>query len=152
MTPWIFAPPYFYYLNFKAEERHYAARFEKETGYSTLRLEQDLLDDWIIITLNGRIKSKIGQTKTVAFINFNEAFERFCFIAKERNQRGYHLINIQGGFLFQQILFLYITGNLLPSILQKNSTIAPVKRTRLLNKAPVFQSQFSEIQQLSFVF
>ncbi|HCX3308475.1 TPA: WGR domain-containing protein, partial [Legionella pneumophila] len=70
---------------------YHAARFEKESRYYVIRLTKDLLDDWVIILTNGRIKSKLGQNRTLAFNNFNEGLNYFCALAKIRHQRGYHL-------------------------------------------------------------
>ena len=155
MTHVICTLPWFHYLNFKQKKLYHAARFEKETRYYVIRLENDLLGDWIITASNGRIKSKLGQTRTIAFLNFAEAFEHFCIMAKERNQRGYHLITYQSDdVLYQQILFLCSKGKPLPPLIQKNSPIARVKRTRSpINPATkTIQSQFPEIQQMSFAF
>lgn len=155
MTHGICTLPLFRYLNFKQKELYHAARFEKETRYYVIRLENDLLGDWIITASNGRIKSKLGQTRTIAFSNFTEAFEHFCMMAKERNQRGYHLITYQSDdVLHQQILFLCSKGKPLPLLIQKNSPVARVKRTRsTINPATkTIQSQFQEIQQMSFAF
>jgi hypothetical protein len=55
---------------------------------------KDLLEDWVINLVNGRIKSKLGQTRTLAFNNFNEGFEHFCSLAKIRHLRGYQLKTI----------------------------------------------------------
>ena len=67
MIRWVSALPYFCYLNFKQNELYHAARFEKETRYYVIRLENDLFGDWIITASNGRIKSKLGQTRIIAF-------------------------------------------------------------------------------------
>ena len=155
MTHGICTLPWFHYLNFKQKELYHTARFEKETRYYVIRLEHDLLGDWIITASNGRIKSKLGQTRTIAFSNFTEAFDHFCIMAKERNQRGYHLITYQSDdVLHQHILFLCSKGKSVPSLIQKNSTVARVKRTRSpINPATkTIQSQFQEIQQMSFSF
>ena len=82
MIPWFTTLPWFRYLNFKQKELYHAARFEKETRYYVIRLENDLLGDWIITASNGRIKSKLGQTRTIAFSNFTEAFDHFCIMAE----------------------------------------------------------------------
>jgi hypothetical protein len=63
MTHGICTLPWFRYLNFKQKELFHAARFEKETRYYVIRLENDLLGDWIITASNGRIKSKLGRTQ-----------------------------------------------------------------------------------------
>lgn len=91
MTAWFTALPWVHYLDFKRKERYHAARFEKDTRYYVIRLSKDLLEDWVITLINGRIKSKLGQSRTLAFANFNEAFDSFCQQAKVRHQRGYHL-------------------------------------------------------------
>jgi hypothetical protein len=93
MTAWFTALPWVYYLNFKTKELYYCARFEKDTRYYVIRLSKDLLEDWVITLINGRIKSKLGQSRTLAFANFNEAFDSFCQQAKIRHQRGYQLKN-----------------------------------------------------------
>ncbi|HAT8564386.1 TPA: hypothetical protein JA969_12195 [Legionella pneumophila] len=67
------------------------ARFEKESRYYVIRLGKDLLDDWVITIINGRIKSKLGQSRTLAFTSFSEGFSHFCTLAKIRNLRGYQL-------------------------------------------------------------
>lgn len=155
MTPEIWTLPWFRYLNFKQKELYHAARFEKDTRYYVIHLKKDLLNDWIITASNGRIKSKLGKTRTIAFLNFTEAFEHFCLMAKERNQRGYHLITYQSDdVIHQHLLFLCSKSKPLTSLIQKNSPVARVKKTRApINPATkIIQSQFQEIQQMSFAF
>jgi hypothetical protein len=91
MHPWFSALPFLHYLNFTHEEVYYSARFEKDTRYYVIRLEKDLFDYWIINAINGRIKSKLGQSRILAFPSFEEAFNGFCDMAKVRYQRHYHL-------------------------------------------------------------
>ena len=154
MIPWVSAPPYFSYLNFKQKELYHAARFEKETRYYVIRLENDLFGDWIITASNGRIKSKLGQTRIIAFLNFTEAFEQFFLMAKERYQRGYHLVTYQSDdSIHQQILLLLATNNQLSSLTNKNRVVPRAKRTPVpLTAATMIQSKHPEIQQLSFAF
>lgn len=83
------ALPFFHLLNFTALEAYHAVRFEKKTLYYLAQISQDLLSDWIITITNGRINSRLGQSRTIAFQNFHEAFEQLCLIAKTRRQRGY---------------------------------------------------------------
>lgn len=66
-------------------------RFEKETRYYTLQLEEDLLGDWVVVTIHGRINSKLGQNKLVAFENFDEAFSHFQKLCHIRHQRKYQI-------------------------------------------------------------
>ncbi len=94
MTPWFTALPYFHFWDFKIKEVYHVARFEKDSRYYVLRLERDLLNDWTITAINGRIRSKLGQSRTLAYPTFNHAFESFCSMAKLRYQRKYHLKSI----------------------------------------------------------
>lgn len=154
MTPWLNALSWFHYLNFKQKELYHAARFEKDTRYHVIQLRKDLLGDWIISATNGRIKSRLGQTRIIAFIDFAQAFNHFCIMTKERTQRGYHLITYQSDdILLQQILFLDTVNNRGQSLIQSNCAVTPVRRARAsVMPAKTTQSQFQEIQQMSFVF
>jgi predicted DNA-binding WGR domain protein len=96
--------PFFHLFNFKTIETYYAARFEKETRYYVARISQDLLSDWIITITNGRINSRLGQSRTIAFQNFHEAFEQLCLIAKTRHQRGYRCT----AYRSDSSLFIYL--------------------------------------------
>ena len=89
MIPWFTAPSFFYLLCFESREVYHAVRFEKESRYYVIRLEKDLLEDWTITAINGRIKSKLGQSRTHAFLSYGEAMDEFCTLAKIRYQRGY---------------------------------------------------------------
>jgi hypothetical protein len=91
MEIWFTALPFFHFLDFKKNEVYHVARFEKESRYYILRLEKDLLNDWTITAINGRIRSKLGQSRTLAFPTFTDAFSSFCEMAKLRYQRKYHL-------------------------------------------------------------
>lgn len=107
MIPWSTALPFFYFLDFRQKEVYHAARFEKGSRYYVLRLEKDLLGDWTIRVVNGRIRSKLGQSRTLAFPCFTEGFTSFCAIAKHRYQRGYHLQTLacENHFLLQLLPF-----------------------------------------------
>jgi hypothetical protein len=82
-------PPTLFSLKDTPYETYHCARFVKGTRYYQAEISQDLLDDWIIRITNGRINSRLGRSRTLAFQNFNEAFEQLCSIAKIRYQRGY---------------------------------------------------------------
>lgn len=90
-------------LNNKPEKYLYA-RFEKGSRYYVIRLEQDLFGDWIISQINGRIKSRLGQTRTLAFQNFQDAFEQFLLIATVRYQRNYQT----AGWMSTDVIFHYL--------------------------------------------
>lgn len=91
MTPWFTALPFLHLIDFSIQEVYQAARFEKESRYYVIRLSKDLLDNWVVTLINGRIKSKLGQIRTIAVTDFNEGFNHFCIMAKIRHQRRYQL-------------------------------------------------------------
>lgn len=71
--------------------QHYQSiRFEKDTRYYNVRLEKDLLDDWVVAITYGRINSRLGQSKIIAFAEFEQAlihFEKICTIRQKRHYR-----------------------------------------------------------------
>lgn len=91
MTPWFLMPLALNQIDYAPREVYHSARFEKDSRYFVIRLSKDLLDDWVITLINGRIKSKLGQSRTLAFTNFSDAFEHFCYLAKVRHHRKYQL-------------------------------------------------------------
>ena len=68
---------------------YHAARFEKDSRYYVIRLHKDLLDDWVITLINGRIKSKLGQSRTLAFAHFGEGWAHFCALAMIEVRPGF---------------------------------------------------------------
>jgi predicted DNA-binding WGR domain protein len=73
------------------DEKYHFARFEKDTRYYLISLEKDLFEDWIITLINGRIQTRLGQTRTLAFLTYTQALSQFCIATKTRVKRGYHL-------------------------------------------------------------
>lgn len=94
MRPWFTTLPFMHLIDCAPRECYHAARFEKGSRYYVIRLSKDLLDDWIITLINGRIKSRLGQNRTLAFTDFSEGLEHFCALAKIRHLRGYQLKTI----------------------------------------------------------
>lgn len=94
MLPWFTALPFLHLIQCSSAECYHDARFEKESRYYVIRLSKDLLDDWVITLINGRIKSKLGQSRTLAFTHFCDAFDHFCALANIRQKRGYELRTI----------------------------------------------------------
>ena len=94
MRPWFTILPFLPLIHCAPKECYHAARFEKDTRYYVIRLSRDLLEDWVITIINGRIKAKLGQVRTLAFANFGEGLDHFCTLAKVRHQRGYQLKTI----------------------------------------------------------
>lgn len=112
IIPWLLEPTLFFYLDFQLKEFYHAARFEKATRYYSLCIEKDLLGDWTINVCNGRLKSRLGQSRILAFTSFIEAFEHFCLIAKQRKQRKYHLegYKTDDSLFLQMITLLMMIG------------------------------------------
>ena len=67
------------------------ARFEKGTRYYTIILDRDLFDDWVLTIANGRIGTKLGRIRKIAFPCFSDALDQFRTAAKVRTKRGYQL-------------------------------------------------------------
>lgn len=130
-VPWFITQFFFHLVNFSLMETHYFARFEKFTRYYVLQLEKDLLDDWIIIATNGRINSKLGQSRTIAFANFNEAFEQFSQMANQRYQRGYRLTTYRSNATLLHYCFPFVCSapktNKTPAIKQPLPSLSTAK-------------------------
>ena len=154
MTAWFTALPWVHYLDFKGKERYHAARFEKDTRYYVIRLSKDLLEDWVITLINGRIKSKLGQSRTLAFANFNEAFDSFCQQAKVRHQRGYRLktFDCDNHLLLHLLPFLVHADNTEEVHEVKIIQNAKNRRTQNQSTAPAKNNQTPSHQQMGFFF
>lgn len=98
---------WFKHLPLKKEPYHYL-RFEKDSRYYELRLAQDLLEDWTLITSNGRIRSKLGQSRTQAFGTYNEALTQLYFAIKLRHQRHYHVTQ----YLIEDLIYTLFLSSL----------------------------------------
>lgn len=72
-------------------EKYLFARFEKGTRYYNVILDKDLFDDWVITIANGRIGTKLGRVRKIAFTCFEDAFGQFENTTKTRIKRGYQL-------------------------------------------------------------
>ena len=73
-------------------------RFEKDTRYYTIRLEQDLLEDWVVAINYGRINSRLGQSKMLAFDEFEQAYAHFKKMSQMRHKRQYLLVSGEKNF------------------------------------------------------
>ncbi len=82
---------------------HYV-RFEKESRYYELRLSQDLFGDWVLILSNGRVKSRLGNSRTQAFFSFEEGLIGFYQAVKFRLQRQYKPTQ----YLIENVLFSWV--------------------------------------------
>lgn len=123
-------------LHLSQQEKYLYARFEKESRYYVIRLEQDLFGDWIISQINGQIKSHLGQKRMLAFESAQDALEQFSLIAHVRYQRNYHI----AGFMSTDIIFYYLiffliteNDNTTPISLPKKSAVKRI----IKNKKPI---------------
>lgn len=73
------------------DEKYLFARFEKGTRYYTVILDKDLFDDWVITIANGRIDTKLGRIRKIAFTCREDACNQFQNTTKIRIKRGYQL-------------------------------------------------------------
>lgn len=149
MISWFTSPSFFHLLCFESKEVYQAIRFEKESRYYVIRLEKDLLEDWTITAINGRIKSKLGQSRTHAFVSYGEAMEEFCTLAKIRYQRGYwpKSFTSDSALLVHLLLFLLQTEETPP----KRKTTAK-KRESSKERAATTKSPKTSSLQMGFDF
>ena len=152
-SPWFITPPWVNYLNFKLVECYHTARFEKATRYYVIRLEKDLLGDWTLCISNGRIKSKLGQSRIIAFECFSDAYEHFCLMAKERNQRGYHPVSYDTEDFQYQTMVLWAGIAEKPVTAPKKKVTTHRKQIRSPSRpTSAVQNQRHGFQQMSLIF
>lgn len=142
--------PFFHLFNFATLETYHAARFEKGTRYYCVRLTKDLLDDWIITITNGRINSRLGQSRTLAFQQFTDTFEQFCLLAKLRHQRGYQCTSYQSdAYLFLNLTALLAVRDFMTVNLLSQQTLSINKKSTPIESK---SSKPTGGQQLGLVF
>jgi hypothetical protein len=93
-----------------------------------MQLKQDLLEDWVIIMTNGRIQSRLGQVRTLAFPSFLDAFHHFCDMINIRIKRDYLLKQYQSD---NPVLL-----QLLPYVASSNADISSILPTSVLELSP----------------
>ncbi|WP_416209958.1 WGR domain-containing protein [Legionella sp. PATHC038] len=146
--PFLLDPFWFIHVTLKKEPYHYL-RFEKESRYYELRLTQDLLEDWILITSNGRIKSKLGQSRTQAFNTFDDALTHFYAAVKLRFKRHYQIQSYLVENLIYTFLMLHLTSH---SRVKSRDRIKTEKSTtNTSNKRKTRQKSHNSLQ-ISFAF
>ena len=64
------------------------ARFERETRYYELRLQQDLFG-WVVVKAWGRKESRLGQVRSVPCDSYSEALQEWRAGLRARQRRGY---------------------------------------------------------------
>ncbi|MCR9192761.1 MAG: WGR domain-containing protein [Gammaproteobacteria bacterium] len=74
-----------------SHEKYLFVRFEKDTRYYTIILQQDLFEDWTLTLINGRIQTLLGRMRTLPYLNYDSALDAFQAHVKTRLKRGYCL-------------------------------------------------------------
>ena len=147
MVPWFAALPFLHFINFSRSDWQ-RARFEKEARYYELHLQQDLLHDWVIVATNGRKKSKLGQSRTIAFLNYPKAFEQFCTMTHTRQQRGYRLTTYDNKAAIFIHLLALLAINKLPVVIPKRQKSITIKQRQPLKTNPVGHPAHQQISLL----
>jgi len=91
---WLFNPLLLMYHNWHVRPMILNLRFEKETRFYTVCMEQDLFDDWTVVATNGSMRSKVGTSRIFACENYNAALTKCHDLAKVRHQHKYQVIKI----------------------------------------------------------
>ena len=68
-------------------------RWTRGTRYYRVHLEQDLLSDWLLTQVNGRVGSPLGRARALPAPSIESALLKLAAIAKRRRLRGYELTN-----------------------------------------------------------
>lgn len=148
MTPWFMSLFFLTHLTCKQRPSHQEIRFEKDSRYYIIRLTKDLFDDWVIVLVNGRINSKLGQSRTIAFDSFNEGFDSFCALAKLRFQRRYQVKTLAfDNHLMLHIVLFMLSLNPKKDVSSENS-IGQGKKMNNLSKNAHLPTE----KQLGFAF
>ncbi len=152
MSAWFITPFFLHLIDWTYDECYHAARFEKDSRYYVIRLSKDLLEDWVIILTNGRIKSKLGQSRTLAFSDFGEGLTHFCVLAKLRYQRGYQIKTIACDNPLTLSILPYFIGDQRTFEFFDDKTSKKINRRerRALKPVPILNNQMP--QQLGFLF
>ncbi|CAM2830703.1 TPA: hypothetical protein NHI63_002565 [Legionella pneumophila] len=152
MSPWFINQPFLRLIDCSPRECYHAARFEKGSRYYVIRLSKDLLEDWVITLINGRIKSRLGQSRTLAFASFSEGFDHFCTLVKIRNLRGYQLktITCDNHLLLHLLPFVGLIEDKhkIPSA----KTINRINQREHLDAIPISLLPQADLEQLGFAF
>jgi len=154
MTPWFATLPLVHLINFASKEFFHAVRFEKDTRYYTIRLEKDLFDDWTINVINGRINTKLGQSRILAYLSYEEAYNAFCGMAHTRHQRGYQFVTLSTDNPLFIFLFPFSTKTdkiALDKTVQPKRTASPkLAKNNQPSKLPI--PPIDSYSQLGFIF
>ena len=77
MCPWFLQSNTLLDLKFSDQKFTIYARYQKETRFYTLKMEKDLLNDWVIDAVNGSMGSKRGARRIHACADHQAELIRF---------------------------------------------------------------------------
>ena len=69
-------------------------RFERETRYYELRLQQDLFG-WVVVKAWGRKSTRLGQMRTTPCSSYSEAASAWDAGIRRRHRKGYVMIEAE---------------------------------------------------------
>ena len=145
---YFFTPFWLKHVPLKKEPYHYL-RFEKNSRYYELRLGKDLLEDWTLSTSNGRIKSKLGQSRTQAFGTLNEAITQLYVAVTLRKKRHYQMTK----FLVEDLIYTFLLQHQLAHPIRKSTaTNTKEKPTHNTSNNKPMKHKSINSQQACFLF
>lgn len=133
---WLLHPLPIMNLNWQATPMTMMLRFEKETRFYTICLDQDLFGDWTVVATNGSMRSKIGTSRIFAFEDYNFALTKCRDLAKVRHQHKYNIVRVLSSNIAFMLALLEIlqyapkqsvkknTQNSKPKTIRKKQTVA----------------------------
>ena len=143
---WLFHPLLLFHHDWDVTPMTMNLRFEKETRFYTVCMEQDLFDDWTVVATNGSMRSKVGTSRIFACENYNAALTKCHDLAKVRHQHKYQVIKIlsDNPAFMLSLLWLLIYAPIKPS--------KPKTRLSKPKKVTTRRKEASNDDQLSFDF
>jgi len=77
-----------------AVEEPFRLRWEKETRYYEVHLQQDLWGGWVLTRIWGRRGSPMGQIRRVPCASYAEAMKQLAAVRSQRQRRGYDPVGV----------------------------------------------------------
>jgi predicted DNA-binding WGR domain protein len=77
-----------------AAEEPLRLRWEKETRYYEVHLQQDLWGSWVLTRIWGRRGSPMGQVRRAPFASYAEAMKQLAVVRSQRQRRGYEPVMV----------------------------------------------------------
>lgn len=80
--------------NGAAAEEPLRLRWEKETRYYEVHLQQDLWGTWVLTRIWGRRGSPMGQVRRIPCASYAEAMKQLAAVRSQRKKREYETVII----------------------------------------------------------